>query len=572
MSWLLVILVFLLASIKTTKGSDKSVSIVIPAYNEEATVAKVVSVARKLSYVDEVIVVDDGSTDRTVEEAENAGATVISHIMNEGKGSAIKTGFKYSHGNIVAFIDADVSNFTSEKIDKIIRPILEDRTDITKTKFARESGRVTELTAKPLLGLFFPELDYEQPLSGQFAGKRSALNKIRFEKDYGVDVGIVLDADVHGIKILEVDIGDICHDMSPLADLNKMANEVVRTIIDRAVEYGRVTMMDKLGNYIRMAIMGLSLIILGLFMIFFVPFIPVLISVFVAFIGVVLAVFYFLRIIRRSIPILKKSNTRASLQSFVRMHFPLIVAGLILILMLSTFLSAASFDDGKISVELTSRNFVYAPSDHNQQTISVRGPYTIDSALENETNILRVPHDALSTLEMSENDTMIIDGKSYLINGIKEGDNGDRFRLPSKVKRELDLSDGEVIPNSHLTESFQNITVMHNIQFNNLSDVMEGFVEFDISSKSTNATFFNLTLDNESILSSVGNFDKDSSYSISYDGSIMCTFDYDDVKNGNLTFAFDGKDGMIEFENRNSTSIRNYVPSDKDSFVQLKSL
>ena len=572
MSWLVVILVFLLASIKTTKVSDKSVSIVIPAYNEEATVAKVVSVARKLSYVDEVIVVDDGSTDRTVEEAENAGATVISHIMNEGKGSAIKTGFKNSHGDIVAFIDADVSNFTSEKIDKIIRPILEDKTDITKTKFARESGRVTELTAKPLLGFFFPELSYEQPLSGQFAGKRSALNKIRFEKDYGVDVGIVLDADVHGIKILEVDIGDICHDMSPLADLNRMANEVVRTIIDRAVEYGRVTMMDKLGNYIRMAIMGLSLIILGLFMIFFVPFIPVLISVFVAFIGVVLTVFYFLRIIRRSIPILKKSNTRASLQSFVRMHFPLIVAGLILILMLSTFLSAASFDDGKISVELTSRNFVYAPADHNQQTISVRGPYTIDSALENETDILRVPADALSTLEMTENDTMIIDGKSYFINGTKEGDSGDRFRLPSRVKRGLDLSDGEVIPNSRLTEVFQGITVKHNIQFNNLSDVMEGFVEFDISPKSTNATFFNLTLDNESILSSVGNFENDSSYSISYDGKIMCTFDYDDVKNGNLTFTFDGKDGMVEFENRNSTSIRNYVSSDRDSFVQLRSL
>ena len=572
MSWLVVILVFLLASIKTTKGSDKSVSIVIPAFNEEATVAKVVSVARKLSYVDEVIVVDDGSTDRTVEEAENAGATVISHIMNEGKGSAIKTGFKYSHGNIVAFIDADVSNFTSEKIDKIIRPILEDRTDITKTKFARESGRVTELTAKPLLSFFFPELNYEQPLSGQFAGKRSALNKIKFEKDYGVDVGIVLDADVHGIKILEVDIGDICHDMSPLADLNKMANEVVRTIIDRAVEYGRVTMMDKLGNYIRMAILGLSLIILGLFMIFFVPFIPVYVSVFVAFIGIVLTVLYFIRIIRRSIPILKKSNTRASLQSFVRMHFPLIVAGLILILMLSTFLSAASFDDGKISVELTSRNFVYAPSDHNQQTISVRGPYTIDSALENETDILRVPHDALSTLEMTENDTMIIDGKSYNINGTKEGDNGDRFRLPSKVKAELDLSDGEVIPNSHLTEAFQNVIVKHNIQFNNLSDVLEGFVEFSISPKSTNATFFNLTFDNESILSSVGNFENDSSYSISYDGNIMCTFDYEDVQNGNLTFSYDGKDGMIEFENRNSTSIRNYVSSDRDSFVQLTSL
>ena len=571
-SWLAVILVFLLASIKTTKGSNKSVSIVIPAFNEEATVAQVVSAAKKVSYVDEVIVVDDGSTDRTVEEAEGAGATVISHIMNEGKGSAIKTGFKYSHGDIVAFIDADVSNFTPTKIDKIIKPILEDRTDITKTKFARESGRVTELTAKPLLGFFFPELNYEQPLSGQFAGKRSALSKIKFEKDYGVDVGIVLDADVHGIKILEVDIGDISHDMSPLADLNKMANEVVRTIIDRAVEYGRVTMMDKLGNYIRMAIMGLSLIILGIFMLFFVPFIPVIASVFVTFLGIVLTVLYILRIIRRSIPILKKSNTRASLQSFVRMHFPVIVSGLILILMLSTFLSAATFNDGKLSVELTSRNFVYAPSDNNHQTISVRGPYTIDSAIENETGLLRIPQDALKTLEMSENDTMIIDGKSYDVNGTRDGDSADTFRLPSKVKRELGVEDGEVIPNSHIAETFQNTIVKHNIQFNNLSDQLEGFVEFEISPKSTNATFFNLTLDNESILSSVGNFDNNSSYSISYDGNVMCTFSHEDIENGNMNFTFAEKEGNIVFENRNSTSLRKYVSSDEDSFVQLSSL
>ena len=571
MSWLIVILVFLLASIKSNKNSHKSVSIVIPAYNEEATVARVVGVARKLDYVDEVIVVDDGSTDRTVEEAENAGATVISHIMNEGKGSAIKTGFKYSHGNIVAFIDADVSNFTSEKIDKIIRPILEDRTDITKTKFARESGRVTELTAKPLLGFFFPELDYEQPLSGQFAGKRSALNKIRFEKDYGVDVGIVLDADVHGIKILEVDIGDISHDMSPLADLNKMANEVVRTIIDRAVEYGRVTMMDKLGNYIRMAIMGLSLIILGLFMLFFVPVIPVFVSVFVAFLGIILTVMYIVKIIRRSIPILKKSNTRASLQSFVRMHFPVIVSGLILILMLSTFLSAATFSDGRISVELTSRNFVYAPTDNNYQTISVRGPYTIDSAIENETNILRIPQDALSTMEMTENDTMIVGDSSYFVNSSREGEL-DTFRLPSKVKRNLNLYDGEIIPNSRITEVFQNRIVKHNIQFNNLSDEMEGFVEFSISPKSKNATFFNLTLENESILSSVGNFKGNASYSILYDGNVMCTFTDGDVKNGSMNFTYAEKEGKIIFEDRNNTSIRNFVSSDRDAFVQLKSI
>ena len=568
----MVILVFLLASIKSTTDSKKSVSVVIPAYNEEATVAQVVSVARTLDYVDEVIVVDDGSSDRTVEEAEGAGATVISHITNEGKGSAIKTGFKNSHGDIVAFIDADISNFTSSKIDKIIRPILEDKTDITKTKFARESGRVTELTAKPLLSFFFPELNYEQPLSGQFAGKRSALNKIKFEKDYGVDVGIVLDADVHGISILEVDIGDISHDMSPLADLNKMANEVVRTIIDRAVDYGRVTMMDTLGNYIRMAIMGLSLIILGLFMIFFVPFIPLIASVFVAFVGVVLTILYIVKIIRRSIPILRKSNTRTSLQSFVKMHFPVIVSGLILILMLSTFLSAATFNDGKISVELTSRNFVYAPSDVNQQTISVRGPYTIDSAIENETDILRIPHDALSTLEMSENDTMIIDGRQYYVNSTREGDSADTFRLPSKARQSLGLDEREVIPNSRIAEIFQKSVVKHNIQFNNLSDELEGFVEFSISPRSKNATFFNLTLENESILSSVGNLKYNSSYSILYDGNLMCAFDYDDVKNGSMNFTYGGKEGKIVFENRNSTSIRNYVSSDKDAFVQLTSI
>ena len=113
MYWLVVFFVILLASLKTDEKNKGSV--IIPAFNEEETVAKVVEVTKKLSYVDEVIVVDDGSTDKTVEEAESAGATVISHKTNQGKGSAIQTGVKKAKGDILAFIDADISNLNSKK-------------------------------------------------------------------------------------------------------------------------------------------------------------------------------------------------------------------------------------------------------------------------------------------------------------------------------------------------------------------------------------------------------------------------------------------------------------------------
>ena len=270
LSWLFVILAFLLASVNSSKPKYQKVSVIIPAFNEENTVARVVEVIKQASCVDEIIVVDDGSSDNTAQEAREAGATVISHDVNKGKGEALYTGYKNAECDIIAFIDADIHNLTSKKVSAMIKPILDGKTDITKTKFSRASGRVTELTAKPLLGFFFPEINYEQPLSGQFAARKEALKKINFEKDYGVDVGIVIDADVLGISIMEVDIGAIQHDMSSLSDLNMMANEVVRTIISRANKYGRVIMIDDIGHFIRMSIVGLSLVILGLFTIFFV--------------------------------------------------------------------------------------------------------------------------------------------------------------------------------------------------------------------------------------------------------------------------------------------------------------
>ena len=163
--------------------------------------------------------------------------------------------------------------------------------DITKTKFKREAGRVTELTAKPLLNFFFPEIKFDQPLSGQFAAKRSFLNKIKLEDDYGVDVGIVLDADVMGMKVKEVDIGKIDHVLSTLTELNVVATEVVRTIVDRATTYGRITMIDSLGQYIRMEILGLSLASLGIFAIFFIRFVPLTVGLIISGAGVVVAMY-----------------------------------------------------------------------------------------------------------------------------------------------------------------------------------------------------------------------------------------------------------------------------------------
>ncbi|BDZ70005.1 glycosyltransferase family 2 protein [Methanobacterium petrolearium] len=155
MSWIILLLVLIIASVRTMNSKKPmSVSVIIPAYNEEKTVANVVGVVKSLNYVDEIIVVNDGSVDGTEQKALEAGATVLSHVKNQGKGAAIKTGFKNSKGEIVLFLDADLHKLMPKQVDKMIKPILNGESDVVKTKFKREAGRVTELTAKPLLNFF----------------------------------------------------------------------------------------------------------------------------------------------------------------------------------------------------------------------------------------------------------------------------------------------------------------------------------------------------------------------------------------------------------------------------------
>ena len=569
MSWLLVLITFLLASIKTTKNDKPSVAVVIPAYNEEETVANIVKIAKSLEYVTEVVVVNDGSNDNTEEEAKNAGAKVINHQTNKGKGAALKTGFKNTTSDIIAFIDADIYNLTKNKLNAIIEPILKNQTDLTKTKFARESGRVTELTAKPLIKFFFPEINFEQPLSGQFAGKRTALNKIKFEEDYGVDVGIVLDADIQGIKTEEIDIGDIKHDMSPLSDLHQMANEVVRTIINRAVNYGRITMMDTLGNYIRWGVVGLSLIILGIFTLFFVTSIPLQISMLIIIIGTIIAIYFTIHIIIKLSKFFKKGSRKTLIKSFINMHFSFIVCGAILLLMISTFLSAATINDGAISIEPASRNLIIFPHSENNQPLSIRGPYTIDSAIENESNIIRFPEDALTTMQISQGDTIKIGNTDYTINNTRENE-GNTFRIPQEARNQLQTTPGEIISNSKLNDLFEGCTISHKINSTNLTNyTLE--TNFIINTHKTNQTNIEITKENQTINTLTGSFNPDSTYTITLNGHTIKQFKGQYAQNNEtITFQDNGEQYTIKFTNQeNQTTTKEFITTNTGPFLEF---
>ena len=510
-------LFLLLASIKTT-GNHKnmSVSVIIPAFNEEKTVSHVVKVVRSLNYIKEVIVVDDGSMDQTARIAGEAGATVIHHMKNRGKGAAIKTGFKNSKGDIVVFLDADLINLTKSQVSNIIDPIMSGEADVTKTKFKREAGRVTELTAKPLLNFFFPEIKFDQPLSGQFAAKRSFLNKIKLEDDYGVDVGIVLDADVMGMKVKEVDIGKIDHVLSTLTELNVVATEVVRTIVDRATTYGRITMIDSLGQYIRMEILGLSLASLGIFAIFFIRFVSLYVGMAIACIGVVIALFYIVKIIRISYNVFSRSDSNIrNLKTFFKMHSPIIVSALILLAMITTLVGSVHVEGGKISIEPASRNVVFFNSPTNQ-TIDVRGPYTVDSALENEFTSIRMPSEALATLELNYGDSIYINNQKYVLNDTRPGEDN-TMRMPNAARSYMGLSPGDVIRDGDLRNRFNNFYAEKNLQLNGNADstnITEGLI---LSNNMENGNNVNFYLNNSLISSSYGVI-KNGTYAIYLNG------------------------------------------------------
>lgn len=210
------------------------ISVILPALNEERTIAKIIQSSLAHPSVTEVIVVDDQSEDNTFVEALAAGAKVLIS-KKRGKGYSMKEGVEAASNEIIVFLDADIDPYPEDTVENLIRPILDNEADFVKGSFARNAGRVTLLVAKPLLSIFYPGLsNFEQPLSGMIAGKKKFFSRLDFFNDYGVDVGILIDMYLMKARIKEVNIGYIENKSKPWDALGKMSKEVSKAIISRA--------------------------------------------------------------------------------------------------------------------------------------------------------------------------------------------------------------------------------------------------------------------------------------------------------------------------------------------------
>lgn len=244
-----------------------TVSAVVPARDEAATVGAVVAGLQELVAAEllvEVLVVDGDSTDDTIARAARAGARVLPQARRPrglpaggGKGDALWQGVAATTGDVVLFVDADVRGFTPDFVVPLLAPLLVDpEVQLVKAAYDRPlattgedvgGGRVTELMARPLMTLLWPELSFvAQPLAGEYAGRRSLLEQLSFVQGYGVELALLVDTvHRHGPgAIAQVDLGVRRHAHQPLDALGRMATEILAVALERAAAQGRAPVPD----------------------------------------------------------------------------------------------------------------------------------------------------------------------------------------------------------------------------------------------------------------------------------------------------------------------------------------
>jgi glucosyl-3-phosphoglycerate synthase len=245
-----------LLSLKQKQGV--TISLALPALNEEATVGNVIDIIKSelvedVPLLDEIVLMDSNSSDRTREIAAGLGIPVHIHQQTltqygarHGKGEALWKSLFTTQGDILIWIDTDIANIDPRFVYGLIGPfLLNPRLQFVKGFYRRPirvgnriqaggGGRVTELTARPLLNLFYPELSgVIQPLSGEYGGRRKALERLPFSSGYGVETSLLIDMlDTFGLNaIAQVDLNERVHHNQTLESLSKMSFAIIQTVI-----------------------------------------------------------------------------------------------------------------------------------------------------------------------------------------------------------------------------------------------------------------------------------------------------------------------------------------------------
>jgi len=249
-----------------------SISLALPALNEEETVGKVINTVKtalmdEVPLLDEMVLIDSGSEDKTREIAADMGIPVYIHqeVLPQygafiGKGEALWKSLYVVDGDIIAWIDTDIKNIDPRFVYGILGPLLDNpRIRFSKGFYRRPlrqgdktvaggGGRVTELTARPFINLFYPELSgLIQPLSGEYAGRRSALERLPFFTGYGVETGMLIDLlERYGLEsIAQVDLLERVHHNQPLPSLSKMSFTIMQVVLSRLEARDKIHIYDE---------------------------------------------------------------------------------------------------------------------------------------------------------------------------------------------------------------------------------------------------------------------------------------------------------------------------------------
>lgn len=235
--------------------AGRRISVCIPAQDEESSIAAVVGpvhdVLVRAGLVDELLVVDDGSRDRTAEVAAGAGAVVVpaadvrpSAGPTLGKGDVLWRSVAVSTGDIIVWLDADLTSFDVSYVLGLVGPLLlHEEVVLVRAVYDRaldgmsgEGGRVTELVARPVISALFPHLAHiRQPLGGEYSIRREVAEALSFELDYGVEIGLLIDvADAYGVDaIAQVDLTQRAHRNQPISALREQSRQVLRAALAR---------------------------------------------------------------------------------------------------------------------------------------------------------------------------------------------------------------------------------------------------------------------------------------------------------------------------------------------------